>query len=165
MSEHQRLYIAYGSNLNLGQMARRCPTAAVVDTGVLKDYELLFRGSGDSAVATVEPREGSTVPVLLWEIQPQDETALDRYEGYPRLYDKETLTITLGELEVEAMAYTMTPGHTPGMPSAFYYGVIEEGYHSAGFDTAVLETAVERSAELMAAPQEEDVGLQMRWPE
>ena len=40
----QRLYIAYGSNLNLEQMAFRCPTAKVVGKSELKDYELLFRG-------------------------------------------------------------------------------------------------------------------------
>ncbi len=47
----ERLYIAYGSNLNLPQMGRRCPTAKVVGTSEIKNYELLFRG-----VATVEPK-------------------------------------------------------------------------------------------------------------
>ena len=40
-----RRYIAYGSNLNRGQMALRCPDAKVVGTGEIKDYELLFRGN------------------------------------------------------------------------------------------------------------------------
>ncbi len=78
-----KLYIAYGSNLNLSQMKHRCPTARVIGTSELKDYELVFRGSGHNAVATVEPCKGSTVPVLLWSIKPDDEKALDRYEGYP----------------------------------------------------------------------------------
>lgn len=72
MNEKQRLYIAYGSNLNLEQMAFRCPTAKVVGKSELKDYELLFRGGRRGAVATVEPKEGSTVPVLIWEIQNRD---------------------------------------------------------------------------------------------
>ncbi len=58
-----KLYIAYGSNLNLSQMKHRCPTARVIGTSELKDYELVFRGSGHNAVATVEPCKGSTVPV------------------------------------------------------------------------------------------------------
>ena len=37
-------YIAYGSNLNLKQMAMRCPTAKVVGRAMLKDYQLTFRG-------------------------------------------------------------------------------------------------------------------------
>ena len=51
----QRLYIAYGSNLNLEQMAFRCPTAKVVGKSELKDYELLFRGG----------RRGAVVPFLF----------------------------------------------------------------------------------------------------
>ena len=67
------LYIAYGSNLNLSQMEQRCPTARVIGTSEIKDYELVFRGSRYSAVATIELCEGSNVPVLLWGIQPEDE--------------------------------------------------------------------------------------------
>lgn len=81
MKGKQRLYIAYGSNLNLEQMAFRCPTAKVVGKSELKDYELLFRGGRRGAVATVEPKAGSTVPVLVWEIQKKDEASLDLYEG------------------------------------------------------------------------------------
>ena len=39
-----KYYIAYGSNLNLEQMARRCPTAKVVGSTTLKNYRLMFRG-------------------------------------------------------------------------------------------------------------------------
>ena len=168
MPDKKRLYVAYGSNLNLPQMERRCPTAKVVGTAVLPDRELLFRGRATGAVATVEPREGASVPVLIWDIQPMDEKALDHYEGYPCLYAKETMKVNMGGREVEAMAYVMTPGHEPGLPSEWYRDVIAEGYRAAGFDLSVLEAAVLRSAELMAAPMEELArrdGLQMGWPE
>ena len=59
MKGKQRLYIAYGSNLNLEQMARRCPTAKVIGAGEIRDHELLFRGYPKSAVATVEPKKGA----------------------------------------------------------------------------------------------------------
>ena len=72
-----RRYIAYGSNLNRAQMALRCPDAKVVGTGEIKDYELLFRGNRNGAVATVEPKKGESVPVLIWEISPRDEFNLD----------------------------------------------------------------------------------------
>ena len=80
--ERRKKYIAYGSNLNLGQMARRCPTARVIGKGEIKDHELLFRGGSLSAVATVEPKAGSSVPVLIWEIEPEDERNLDIYEKW-----------------------------------------------------------------------------------
>lgn len=142
------LYIAYGSNLNLPQMARRCPTAKVIDTGEIKDYELLFRGGRRGAVATVEPLEGSSVPVLLWKIKPQDEQALDRYEGYPHFYRKEMMDVELGGKTVPAMVYVMNGGHELGAPSDFYLNTIMEGYHSAGFDTDFLDQAVEKSIRL-----------------
>ena len=102
----ETLYLAYGSNMNQAQMAYRCPTAEVVGTSELKGYELLFRGAHRGAVATVEPKEGSAVPVLLWKIRKSDEEALDSYEGYPRLYGKQMLQVELDGKEVSAMGYS-----------------------------------------------------------
>lgn len=79
----KRYYIAYGSNLNLRQMKMRCPTAKVMGTAVIKDYELLFKGSLTGAYLTIEPKEGSEVPVAVWTVTEADEEALDRYEGCP----------------------------------------------------------------------------------
>ena len=56
------LYIAYGSNMNIRQMAWRCPMAEVVGTARLKGYRLLFRGYKRGAVATVEPFARGRVP-------------------------------------------------------------------------------------------------------
>lgn len=148
MSRKPRLYIAYGSNLNLPQMAFRCPTAEVVGASELKDYELLFRGGRRGAVATVEPKEGSAVPVLLWKIKPKDEEALDRYEGYPRFYDKQMMDVELDGSTVSAMVYIMTPGHEFGIPSDYYADVIWQGYESAGFDTQILEDAITHAYDL-----------------
>lgn len=140
-----KLYIAYGSNLNLNQMKHRCPTARVIGTSELKDYELVFRGSRHNAVATVEPCKGSTVPVLLWSIKPDDEKALDRYEGYPSFYDKAVVDINIGDHKTTAMIYIMTAGHRLGNPSENYLKTIEEGYIDAGFDTNILHNAIEKN--------------------
>ena len=55
-----KLYVAYGSNLNLPQMLVRCPTAKVVGASEIKDYALVFRGGRYGAVATIEPKEGAS---------------------------------------------------------------------------------------------------------
>lgn len=149
MNRKPRLYIAYGSNLHLTQMAFRCPTAKVVGRSELKDYELLFRGGRREAVATVEPKEGSTVPVLIWEIQKRDEESLDFYEGYPNFYDKQMMEVELDGTMVSAMVYVMTPGHRFGIPADHYANVIWEGYEAAGFDTQVLENAIEHAFEMV----------------
>lgn len=139
------IYLAYGSNLNRTQMADRCPTAKLIGATVLKDYQLLFRGGNGGAVATVEPLKGASVPVLLWEITPADEAALDRYEGWPFLYRKETVKVKLGRKNIEAMVYIMNEGRPCSSPSCYYYSVILEGYNDAGFDVGILKQAVRNS--------------------
>ena len=155
MKGKQRLYIAYGSNLNLEQMAFRCPTAKVVGKSELKGYELLFRGGRRGAVATVELKEGSAVPVLIWEIQNRDEAALDLYEGYPNLYGKQMLEVELDGRTVPAMVYVMTPGHSFGIPSDHYANVIWEGYETAGFEPQFLEDAIEHAYQLVQKQERE----------
>lgn len=157
--KRETLYLAYGSNMNQTQMALRCPTAEVVGTSELKGYELLFRGAARGAVATVEPKEGSSVPVLLWKIRRADEQALDRYEGYPRLYGKQMLQVELDGKEVAAMGYIMTLGHGFGIPSDRYADVIWEGYEQCGLDTKPLEDAI-GNAYAKVSEQEKDMGEQ-----
>lgn len=153
------LYIAYGSNLNLPQMAQRCPTAKVVGTSEIRDYELLFRGSRHSAVATVEPSKGNNIPVLLWTLKDNDLRALDHYEGYPNFYRKEILEVELKGKTVPAMVYIMNDGYPFGSPSDYYLNTIMEGYNSAGFDTEILEDAVEKSIRLAEEQQPEQENL------
>lgn len=90
-----KLYGAYGSNLNFEQMAHRCPTARFLGVGNIVGYQLEFRGRA-CGVANVAPCEGGSVPVGIWMIEPADETALDRYEGYPRLYKKQDIPVAFG---------------------------------------------------------------------
>lgn len=148
----RKLYVAYGSNLNLPQMANRCPTARVIGASELKDYKLLFRGGYGGAVATVEPSKGNTVPILIWEITKDDEKALDRYEGFPFLYRKENVKVKLKGKNVKAMAYIMNEGRPLGQPSMYYYSVIYDAYKAEDFDIAILKTALENSVE---RPREE----------
>jgi hypothetical protein len=146
--QNETLYIAYGSNLNLEQMKRRCPTAEVVGSSKLEGYELTFRGNRKNAVATIEPSlEENKVPILLWKLQPGDERALDVYEGWPSFYRKETHDVEIGGRTVQAMAYVMNEGHLYEEPSEHYLNTIREGYKSAGFDTDYLDQAAGKSTE------------------
>ena len=89
----KRYYLAYGSNLNVRQMKWRCPTAKAIGTAIIKDYELLFKGSKTGAYLTIEPKVGAEVPVAVWAVEPSDELNLDRYEGYPTFYYKAELDL------------------------------------------------------------------------
>ena len=142
-NKKDRLYIAYGSNLNLEQMQRRCPTAKIVEKALLCDWSLRFRGSKTGAVATIEKDNGSKVPVIIWKLQLKDEHALDRYEGWPHLYRKETIPVTVAGNKIHAMVYIMNESGNPyGVPSEHYLDTILEGYKTAGFNTDILYKAV-----------------------
>ena len=138
MSKKQ-LYIAYGSNINLEQMAYRCPHSKIVGTSEIKDFKLEFRG-----VATIVPNKGATVPVLIWELDERDLPVLNRYEGHPHLYRQEKMPFELNGKSYEGMAYLMNRG-TISPPSPQYYDTILQGYRENGLDESYLETALENS--------------------
>ncbi len=145
----RRYYLAYGSNLNVRQMAMRCPMAKPVGKVVLEGYELLFRGGYGSAVATIEPRAESRVQGALWLITAQDEVALDCYEGFPSLYRKEMVTVRLGRQRMMVMAYVMNDGYPIALPGGGYLHTIRDGYRDFGLDAAVLDVAV-KEAQLLS---------------
>lgn len=147
----KRYYIAYGSNLNILQMRRRCPSARVIGTAELQGYELLFKGSRTGSYLTIEKKEGSTVPVAAWEVKTEDEEALDRYEGFPAFYYKAELTLSIkgivsGKIRNrKCFVYIMHEDRPLGIPSDFYMDTCREGYQDFGFDEKVLADAFERS--------------------
>lgn len=146
-----KYYIAYGSNLNIKQMAFRCPKAKAIGKGELKDWRLMFRGSKTGAYLTIEKSKDSRVPVGIWEVTKADEAALDCYEGYPTFYRKENFKLPIelfdsGEIQtVEAFAYIMDESRPIGVPSYRYLDVCAKGYHDFGFFTDWLEAAYERA--------------------
>lgn len=137
-----KLYIAYGSNMDVGQMAWRCPEAKLVGTGMVKGYGLLFKGSKTGSYATIEPAAGMNVPVLVWQITKEDERSLDRYEGYPNFYYKRDVATLMNGKEAKCMVYIMHEERLFGMPGRAYYDAIRKAYGRFGMDTQILETAL-----------------------
>ena len=141
-------YLAYGSNMNHKQMARRCPGAECIGLTEIEDMRLVFAGRSQGAVATIEKAPGFKVPAMVWKITPEHEKALDRYEGFPGFYGKEKFEVWLRGDRVKIMAYVMSPGHVLGAPDDSYLQGIREGYEMVGFDQSVLDEAVRYSTEL-----------------
>ena len=144
-----KYYLAYGSNLSMAQMAKRCPNAVYIGTAEIEDYQLLFKGSNSGSYLTVEPKEGSTVPVLVWRITEDDEFYLDRYEGYPSFYYKKEMEVEIHSLADEnmvikavALIYIMHEDRPLGCPTKQYYDVCLEGYRRFRFSEEVLEKAL-----------------------
>ena len=147
----KRYYIAYGSNLNIEQMRRRCPQARIIGTAEIKDYELLFKGSLTGSYLTIEKSMGSRVPVAVWETTDADETALDRYEGFPTFYYKAEMELDIKGIRTgrirhrNCYVYIMHEERKIGVPSYYYVDTCLEGYRAFGFDESFLRRAVENS--------------------
>ena len=145
---NKRYYIAYGSNLNIPQMRMRCPGARIIGTSVIKDYQLLFKGSKTGSYLTIEPMEGAEVPVVIWEVTETDEKALDRYEGYPNFYYKKEMTLDIKGIRTgkvrrrDAFAYIMHEERELGIPSWYYVNTCLDGYRAFGFDEKYLFDAI-----------------------
>jgi hypothetical protein len=140
MEQAMTLYFAYGSNLNLAQMSRRCPAAVPLDKVYLPGVRLVFRG-----VADVVFEEGARCPGGIWDLTPACEAVLDRYEGCNAhgtgMYRKEYIDVDgFGEVLVYVMNST---GVMP--PSGAYYDGIVQGYRDFGLRPAELRRALKHS--------------------
>lgn len=142
------LYVAYGSNMNLEQMAYRCPTATIVGVCNIPGYKLEFRGIPEHSFATITPKEKAKTPGLLWEIKPYDEQRLDLYEGFPRQYRKEIIKVKIGRKVYNAMVYIMNGDRAITPPSDFYYETIKIGYDELGIDDGPLAKAYIETLEI-----------------
>ena len=149
----KRYYIAYGSNLNIPQMRMRCPGARIIGTSEIEGYRLLFKGSSTGSYLTIEPQEGTSVPVAAWAVTEEDEAALDRYEGFQNFYYKKEMELPLKGIKTgkvrlrKVFVYIMHEDRLLGVPSEFYMETCRQGYQSFGFDEAFLEQAYADSTE------------------
>lgn len=129
-----KYYIAYGSNLNIEQMNRRCKDAKPVGADEIDNYKLVFR----RGYLTIEPAEGFYVPVGVWEISDEDEKALDRYEGYPKFYRKEYIELPYYG---KCLVYIMNDGFPEQAPTDGYFTTVYHGYTEFGLDKDPLMKA------------------------
>lgn len=159
----ERYYIAYGSNLNISQMKRRCPTAVPIGTSFLEGYELNFKGSKTGSYLTVDECVDGRVPVAIWKIQPQDELYLDRYEGFPQFYYKKDFVLAVTSLDgstvrdLNCFVYLMAVDRQIGITSTVYLNTCLEGYTDFGFDTTYLMDACNRAYAYCAKSADTDV--------
>ena len=131
--------------MNRAQMAFRCPDAEMLETVKIEGYRLAFRHSG---VATLLPELGGVADGVLWRISQEDEKRLDRYEGYPVLYGRDSITVkTADGQSVQAMVYLMNAPYrdTPAMPPRNYIIGIYSACMENGIDVVPVINAVKRT--------------------
>ena len=127
------LYFAYGSNLNHNQMRKvRCLGSKYLKTIYLKDYKLLFGHPiklNKYGYANIVRKKGSKVPGAIWKITKKHEKILDRYEEFPRSYQKEYFYFN----GIKVMFYIMTKYFIKKPPKS-YINTIIEGYKNCNID-------------------------------
>lgn len=121
-------YFAYGSNLCVNQMARRCPDAADPRPATLTGHDWLINERG---VATVEPFDGAEVHGVLWRLSEHDLTVLDSAEGVPVRYRRERLVVQTADGSFPAWVY-IDPRVGPGPPRPGYLERIIDGARHHG---------------------------------
>ena len=131
------LYFAYGSNLNLFQMKRRCKDSVFLKKYELKGYRLNFRSK--YRAADIEKSKNSLVPGALFEISKSDEKKLDVYEDYPILYKKLYFTY----YNKTVMTYIMVNKTEFKYPTERYLNVVKRGYKDCKLDTKYLKVALQ----------------------
>jgi phage replication-related protein YjqB (UPF0714/DUF867 family) len=121
-------YFAYGSNLCVDQMARRCPNAADPRPATLADHDWLINERG---VATVEPFDGSQVHGVVWQLDDHDLATLDSAEGVPVRYRRDRLTVHTETGPSQAWVY-IDHRVDPGPPRPGYLERIIDGAQHHG---------------------------------
>ncbi|MDA8778591.1 gamma-glutamylcyclotransferase [Candidatus Pelagibacter bacterium] len=130
------LYFAYGSNLNLFQMKRRCKDSIFLKKINLKNFRLTFRSK--YRAADIEPKKNSIVPGGLFEISKSDEKKLDAYEDFPILY-KKYYFYYYGK---KVMTYTMVKKSAFRFPTDRYLNIVKKGYKNCKLDYKYLKKAL-----------------------
>ena len=131
------LYFAYGSNLNLFQMKRRCKDSVFLKKYELKGYKLNFRSK--YRAADIEKSKNFIVPGALFEISKSDEKKLDVYEDFPILYKK----LYFSYYNKTVMTYIMVNKTEFRYPTERYLNVVKRGYKDCKLDIKYLKVALQ----------------------
>jgi hypothetical protein len=111
------LYFAYGSNMDVNAMARRCPRSQALGLARLERHRLAVMREG---WLTAVRASSSAVHGVLWDLALADIPALDRHESLPQgLYVKLTQAVIAERGPKQAIVY-FGANSGPGVPRPAY---------------------------------------------
>ena len=135
-------YFAYGANLDRRAMRLRCPGCQPLTRATLPNHRLVFRGAAD-----IEFCPGESVQGALYRITPEGLDALDRFESFPRLYDRRIVQVASPEgTAFEATVYQMIRrnGYTP--PFEGYLTTIISGCRDWGIPEEYIRNIIKAAS-------------------
>ena len=108
--DHWTHYFAYGSNLSLAQMGRRCPDHQIIGKAVATGWKLefpLYSKNWNSGVANIVNCNQSVAEGVVYALSPEEEYIMDGYEiGYTK--GKIDVQLSTGQW-INAMSYFAIP--------------------------------------------------------
>lgn len=130
-----RYYFAYGCNLNLAEIKKKCPNIKVLGPMKLPNYKLEFFGYSsvwDGAVESVIPDLASEVWGVLYKLDSASWEELDNYEdarfdGTGAYFHYPVEVIDNNGMLVPATIYKKSELRQPQLPSTEYLDIILKG--------------------------------------
>jgi hypothetical protein len=135
------LYFAYGSNLSIRAMRRRCPRAVPLGKFALGNSKLVFRGVADCPF-----EQGSKCWGGVWRITDRCEAALDRYEGWHPdqlgSYRKEFVPLRFADGREDTLMFYQMNSDGIFPPSEYYLDTLRDGYRDFKLPMSHLRAAL-----------------------
>ena len=129
------------------RMHERAPHSPHRGTGYLEGWRLTFGGDDigwDGALATVVEDANEHVFVSLYDLTPQDERALDEWEGVAvDVYRKIKVRVHTLDGEPLCFLYVLN-GYEGGLPSKQYMSIIVDAAIAAGAPVDYIEDLAKR---------------------
>jgi len=126
-------YFAYGSNMLTTRLrsADRCPSARSLGMCELPGYELKWHkrsidGTGKCDIVK-SAHESAVVYGVMFEIDSEEKTALNRVEGLGRGYDQTELQVFQGEQSITVVTYIATNIDPTRKPLDSYHAYVVDG--------------------------------------
>jgi len=137
-------YFAYASNMAPGVITRLCPRHGYLGVAHLADHRLAFTRRSvrtGTGVAVIVRAAGEMVWGVLYRIDDNELTAIDRKEGHDWAYERVVLPVRLeGGPERAAVTYTVRakePAHVP--PSRQYLDLVIAAARERGLPGPYVE--------------------------
>ncbi|MBN1521831.1 MAG: gamma-glutamylcyclotransferase [Candidatus Aureabacteria bacterium] len=141
-------YFAYGSNMDHGQMAERCPDSRFLKRAYLKDHRFVYDGRSFSrgvSVANIVSSRGEKVWGGLFEISESDLMKLDFYEGHAhRIYDRKVVEVVDDSGTFFSSIVYIRQSQPIGTPTESYRSIVVKGARDCGLPEEYIQENLQR---------------------
>ncbi len=118
-------YFAYGSNMSIVRLKDRVPSATALGCHTIKKYDLRFHKSSKDGSGKCDAfftgNEEDVIFGALFEIHPNEKSALNRAEGLGYGYDEKEITVIAKDgISFKAISYFATNINEDLKPYSWY---------------------------------------------